>query len=193
MTRATKTKKREHVVWIPPSTLACLHCGSHYEVNMPALVDIVISASQVFEKAHNKCKKTARGLACAFCFEFGHVELDCPLTKYGGDWQKWREGPDTGASSLTLCRKLAGATFLIDQLLDGPRIPYDGDDFGRCHRLLRAIPGWRGRIGEMRDVPGWAPLVDAWDELETLYEQELPTGRAPKLYARMRALRGEPL
>lgn len=56
--------------------------------------------------------------------------------------------------------------------------------------VRHAFTGWRNRIGEMRSVPGWAKLVDAWDELEALYLEEVPkgTGRAPKLYARMREL-----
>lgn len=186
----SKTKTKTHVIWKAPNILACLHCGQHYEVNMPAPVEIVVAASEVFEKSHNKCAKTARGLACAFCFEFGHDHTTCPLIEYGGDWRKWRDGPDTGISSRTICRRLAGtpAAFIIG---DSSGIPYDGSDFGRCHRLLHAIPGWRARIGELRDVPGWAPLVDAWDELEALYEKELPTGSAPKLYERLKELRGE--
>ena len=69
--------------------------------------------------------------------------------------------------------------------------PHDPDDFGRCHRLLQAFPEWRSRLDEMRAHPGWGPLVDAWSELEALYAEEIQSGKAPKLYARMCALRGE--
>jgi hypothetical protein len=47
---------------------------------------------------------------------------------------------------------------------------------------------WRARIGEMARYGGaWAALVGVWEELEALYQAELPTGRAPQLYAKMRA------
>lgn len=34
----------------------------------------------------------------------------------------------------------------------------------------------------------WEVLAAHWDELEALYREELPTGRAPKLYDRMQEL-----
>lgn len=72
----------------------------------------------------------------------------------------------------------------------GAPIPYDPDDFGRCHRLLDRFPAWRLRLGEVPAVyPAWTPLVPAWDELTALYVEELPSGRCPKLYARLRELR----
>jgi hypothetical protein len=119
-----------------------------------------------------------------FCFGFGHEPAGCPNTAYGGDWRRWLAGPDTGMSSIALCKKLGGARGTNHH-------PYDGSDFGRCHRLLHAIPGWRARIGEAASIsPTWARLVAVWDELETLYLEELPSGRCPKLYARMKGLTG---
>ena len=64
-------------------------------------------------------------------------------------------------------------------------IPYDSDDFGRCYRLLKAVPEWRGRLSEVAAVlPKWAPLVERWDELEDLYETSLKqcTDRLCELY-----------
>jgi hypothetical protein len=77
-------------------------------------------------------------------------------------------------------------------------IPYDPDDFGRCYRLLKVMPSWRERLAEVAAVcPQWAPFVEAWGELTALYEDELENGpvtkgvrMAPRLYARMRELRG---
>jgi hypothetical protein len=34
----------------------------------------------------------------------------------------------------------------------------------------------------------WKNIIDNWSELTRLYLEELPTGRAPKLYERMKAL-----
>ncbi|HAM42116.1 MAG TPA: hypothetical protein DCP69_12515 [Candidatus Omnitrophica bacterium] len=71
-------------------------------------------------------------------------------------------------------------------------IPYDPSDFGRCHRLLQLIPEWRANLGKVAEIfPGWKPMVDAWGELEDLWEEELPKGKLPKLYERIQGLVNE--
>lgn len=178
-----------HVVLRPPGTFLCLHCGETYEMNLPAPVDVMVGAMQSFNKTHKKCKLDAtRGLACKFCFAFGHEPDKCSRVEYGGDWRKWLRGPDTGASSETLCRALAHGPDVVHQRIDVPR---DASDFGRCCRLLKAIPGWRDRIGEMRHLADWAPLVDAWDDLERLYEEKLHTELNSRLRTIEAALRKE--
>lgn len=100
---------------------------------------------------------------------------------------KWLQGSDTGVSSETIWRVLMKET---PKRMD---IPYDPSDFGRCYRLLRAVPSFRPRLVEVaRACPKWKPFVEAWDELTKLYENECnnPDGLAPKLYARMRQIRG---
>jgi hypothetical protein len=182
--KSKKETKKTHVVLRPPGTFLCLRCGESYAMELPAPVDVMVGAMKAFNTTHKKCTlNKVRGLACAFCFGFGHTEEECPKRKYHGDYREWLAGPDTGASSRALCRKL---TSVMTEPF--PPTPLDPDDFGRCHRLLHAIPGWRARIGEMRGEVGWTNLVDAWDELEALYLEELPSGRCPKLYARMKAL-----
>lgn len=102
----------------------------------------------------------------------------------------WIVGNDTGTSSQTIWAVLMGAT---------PRhrsTPSDPSDFGRCYRLLKLMPAWRARLSEVATrYPEWSALVAHWDELTTLYEQELntPNGMAPKTYARMKELIDEGL
>ena len=68
--------------------------------------------------------------------------------------------------------------------------PGDPDDFGRCHRLLVLIPEWRERLREVAAAyPRWRGLVENWDELTSLYLEELPTRHAPRCYKRMQELR----
>lgn len=173
----------EHVRLQPPATFICLHCGERYAAAMPAPIDVFAGIAKTFEKTHKKCKLPASGRpACEHCGGFDHPVGKCPRTDYRGDPQRWREGPDTGTSSLAIWHVMMGRT--PDR--DDP--PWDPSDFGRCHRLLHAIPGWRARIGEMAKVKGWKRLAPAWDELEALYVEELPSGKAPKLWARMQAL-----
>lgn len=110
----------------------------------------------------------------------------------------WVLGPDTGVSSLTIFYVLSHrhAGVALERLgrglaWDGPGLPADADDFGRCHRLLEAT-GWvPARLEKVADFyPAWRPLVDAWDELTALYLEELPTGAAQRLTARIAELRG---
>ena len=182
----TKKAKEPHVLLRPPGTFLCLRCGESYAMELPAPVDVMVGAMKAFNGTHRKCKIRACGLACMFCFQFGHAEDDCPKRQYHGDYREWMAGRDTGTSSMALCRKLSGA-----MMQPHSPTPMDADDFGRCHRLLHAIPGWRARIGEMREEGEWAPLVDNWDALERLYLDELGKPYMPrKFYPYLNALRG---
>jgi hypothetical protein len=180
--------KAGHVVLIPGvGTFFCAHCGEAYTPSYPIAVPLMTAMTSAFGKAHKKCELTNRGAACTLCLGFGHDPKVCPRLGYNGDPHAWWSGPDTGMSSKTIWRVLMGHPATIDVYE-----PADPADFGRCHRLLHAIPGWRARIGEMARVRGWEHLAPAWDELEALYVEELPSGRAPKLYKRMAELRAMP-
>jgi hypothetical protein len=51
--------------------------------------------------------------------------------------------------------------------------PHDSGDFGRCYKLLKIFPEWEKRIKEMGCLGKiWAGIASAWNELETLYEQD---------------------
>lgn len=100
---------------------------------------------------------------------------------------EWMMGPDTGISSKTICAVMTGC----DTTGIWCDVPHDPADFGRCYRLLKSFPEWRGFMYQVAErFKEWGPLVAAWDELTALYEEELPTGKgkAPKLYARMQTL-----
>ena len=176
--------KPEHVILVDGGGVFCRHCGANYAPAIPAPINILTATYAAFDKTHRGCKLDAtRGVACSFCFRFGHDEAGCTRVDYQGDAHAWLRGPDTGLSSKTIWRFMMGVKYG-----DRDSYPYDPADFGRCYRLLKAFPEWRARIGEMATVAGWRLLVEHWDELERLYEEEFPSGRAPKLYARMREL-----
>lgn len=112
----------------------------------------------------------------------------------------WLLMGDTGISSETIVYALSGTKVTdLEKDLQGYKyklrtwdIPHDPSDFRRCLLLLEYIPEWRSRLPEVAEIfPKWKPIVDAWDELEYLYEQERHNedGKAPKLYARMKELR----
>jgi hypothetical protein len=72
----------------------------------------------------------------------------------------WIVGRDTGSSSEAIWAVMMGMK------PDWDSHPHDGDDLGRCLRLLDLIPEWKLRLGEMAVVyPYWAALVEHWDEL----------------------------
>ncbi len=102
---------------------------------------------------------------------------------------QWIAGHDTGVSSKTIWSHMMGAR--VERAPWGT-CPLDPSDFGRCHRLLLLVPEWRPRLPEMAKYSKWwAGLVAAWDELDALYLEELPSGVCPKLYDRMKAIEKE--
>jgi hypothetical protein len=131
------------------------------------------------------------------CGKPGHEPDECPSLDVATP-EEWLRTSDIGISAVSIYCVLAGTGWAPLHRLDrygvpDPQPPSDYNDFGRCYRLLKRFPEWRARIGEMRDVPGWAPLVDAWDELEKLYEEDRARGKGPStLYARLCELRGGP-
>lgn len=171
------------------SRLECLRCGGHYLPNYPTPVNVMTALSKAFRRDHARCELRPDGLVCCHCGKRGHKPDACQ-SLFTTDPMVWVTGTDTGTSSKTIWRRMMRRSINDD---DRDDVPYDPDDFGRCYRLLKLFPEWRERLGEMRSVPGWVGkawgrLVDNWQEMERLYEEERPIGRAPKLYALMQRL-----
>lgn len=81
--------------------------------------------------------------------------------------EAWLAGADRGISSNTIVQALTGRVLLTDF---GPDVPHDAGDFGRCRRLLEAVPEFRPRLAEVAALyPAWGPFVEAWDELTDLH------------------------
>lgn len=104
----------------------------------------------------------------------------------------WLNGHDVGTSSLTIFSVLSAAHGAYALARRDPSPPWDPADFGRCHRLLLIVPEWRPQLHRVAAIyPQWAPLVREWDGLTALFQEEEPTGRAPKLYVWMKYLLAE--
>ena len=96
----------------------------------------------------------------------------------------WIANKETGISSLTIWAVMMDAVDLNNKDSQADYdVPYDPDDFRRCRELLDYIPEWRERLPEVAEkFSEWKPLVENWNKLDTLYDEEAPSGSAPNLY-----------
>lgn len=168
--------------------LECLRCGRFYDLTFPIEVWAMDALSWAFTKEHRGCRLKPEGLHCIMCGEIGHRPADCVRLK-PTSVDEWLSGPDTGTSSRTIVHAIHGRGLVG---FSGPSTPRDPDDFGRCYRLLMAIPALRAKLPVVAEkYPEWAPLVREWNRMTALYEKELPSGKAPELYALMKELAKE--
>ena len=126
---------------------------------------------------------------CCFCLTSAHASYD-HVNKTTRGPRDWLECGDTGTSSEAILMHMTGVPRPAPAIAH--EYPMDPADFGRCYRLLHApwALDWRARIGEMAQYGKvWAEFVTCWDKFEALYLEAVPTGRAPKLYALMHAIR----
>jgi hypothetical protein len=153
-----------------------VHCGKCSHERVLAYTPIPIDVFGALAK-----------LPCISCKSKDVRMGPLPRATADGDVIGWLTNGDTGISSETIWSVLTGRR--ISRAHWRADIPQDPDDFGRCYRLLKIAPSWREHLSEVAaKYPEWTRLVEAWDELTALYEEELPSGRAPRLYARMRQL-----
>lgn len=101
---------------------------------------------------------------------------------------RWFGSNDRGISSNAIVEVMEGLPRGMLTGSFGLGHPHDPADFGRCFRLLEAVPLYRHRMDEMRISPVWNALVNHWAELERLYIEECPGGKCHKLYDRMQEL-----
>ena len=79
----------------------------------------------------------------------------------------WALSGTTGASAEAIATNLSGVG-----KKEG-NYPHDAGDFGRCERLLDAVPELRGRLHEMSGVNKyWAALVPAWEKIRAAKDSD---------------------
>ena len=90
--------------------------------------------------------------------------LDQQITPDG--LTEWLASGQTGASAKAIVAHITGHG---EQRGD---YPMDGGDFGRCERLLGAVPSLRQELHRMAEVNAyWAALVPRWDEIKRSINQ----------------------
>jgi hypothetical protein len=185
----TKKPKETWTVLLsaPEQRLFCRRCGTYHALRFPMPIWELTAIVEGFDDRHAACSVGAGGLHCSNCGGTGHPESECSRLKAKAP-AEWRAGPDVGVSSCTIYGALFGYGYLDHR----DSVPRDPSDFGRCHRLLTLFPELHARLGEVAAKhPAWTSLVREWDALTALYLEELPSGRCPKLYARMQQLNVE--
>ena len=82
---------------------------------------------------------------------------------------KWLAGNDTGSSSKAI------ALTALGEMPPEPRYPHDGDDFGRCMRLLALCPDAKAGLERLGREGGevWQELVPRWSEIQDAYLHDL--------------------
>lgn len=83
------------------------------------------------------------------------------MTTAGMGIHAWLASDDVGASSKYMASVLRGKHHV------NYAHPHDAADFGRCVRLLDAVPEFRPLVNTMANKsPEWARLVDCWEAAE---------------------------
>ena len=88
------------------------------------------------------------------------------MASAGMGLRDWLRSDDVGMSSRYMASILGGFACPYNH-------PLDLDDFGRCSRLLLAVPEFREKLEMMRSKSEqWASLLDVWTQLETLIDEK---------------------
>ena len=164
--------KYEHIVMggAIGESAHCRRCGAGLRLSFPLPIKEFIAATGRFQKDHQKCGSAAGGV------------WKEPIPN---NYLEWTLSRDVGVSSATILEATAGMASPCGQY----GIPLDPSDFGRCYRLLELFPELRARLNRVVYFhPEWRPIIEAWDELTALWEEESAAGSAPKLFARLREL-----
>lgn len=82
---------------------------------------------------------------------------------------KWLSAGQVGMSSKTI------ALTALGEMPDPPSYPHDGDDFGRCWKLLALCPDAQAGLDRLGREGGdvWKALVPRWKEIEVAYLHDM--------------------
>ena len=149
----------------------CENCGQSFKYELPVSITLITSVWKAFIKEHKYCTKTwieptpSDGLSESQRMQF------------------WLSKGERGISSETIY-SVIGRPLRNDYCH-----PLDPDDFYRCYKLLKVIPEWRGKLYKMRSVSNvWNNLVDNWDKLTTMLEEQLENKKPNGMYEFMKSL-----
>lgn len=138
--------------------LFCLNCGGNFKLQYPMPVDEMSEKTMSFNRLHEDCKKT-----------WTEPEADQTKPVYEKS-MFWFNNGERGNSSETMWNCLMNNdNYPINH-------PYDPDDFSRCYKLLLFVPEWKNELHRLKPLSNqWSNLVDNWDKLTDMYEENKRT------------------
>lgn len=155
------------------SNLFCHNCGGEQIITYPINPEMFSAMAKAFEKIHKNCKKT-----------WVQPEVDQSLREEQKA-NEWLATGERGTSSETIFEVITGKKITKY----GKSHPYDPDDFRRCYLLLKAVPEWKNKLHLLKsESKTWANLVDNWDKLTEMLEEQLKTKKANGMYEFMENL-----
>lgn len=155
---ATNKEKDTNHVSFRNGDLFCYHCGQSHKMQLPMRVELVTKSARSFTDLHEDCQKTWTEPVPE---TNGKSEIEIE------SW--WLANGERGVSSETMFYHLSLSESFELEYADTPSDP---SDFNRCHQLLQAVPHFKARLNQMKDVSDvWANLVENWDKLTQMLEQ----------------------
>jgi len=186
-------KKREFIengrlVTFQEQQLRCGKCDEIFGVFTEVNVSIDRFLQQMMAICCPRCQSTeifmgqSRTLA-----EDQRFESSGPVERRA---RQWLDNGELGTSSLAIRAHMTGER--QEREVPAPR---DTADLRRCILLLKRIPEWVPRMGEMASYPEWVGLAPEWDSLMELFLSEVGSKMervpAPRTAERMESLRGK--
>lgn len=138
--------------------LFCFNCGGEFNLPKPIGVEEMTKKIEAFNMLHKDCLKTWTE----------PVADQSKSVEEKAMW--WIANGEKGMSSETMWNCLIGnKDFSV-------RHPYDPDDFSRCYKLLQAVPEWKTQLRKLKRLSiAWSNLVDNWDKLTEMFEENQRT------------------
>jgi hypothetical protein len=132
----------------------------------------MIAMQKEFDKEHENCKGTWK-----------QPEPDKNLSVIE-KMNFWLQKGEHGMSSETIFQVISG-----QRITDRLTHPYDPDDFRRCYLLIKAIPEWKEELYLLKTIsPVWSKLVENWDKLTEMLEEQMKTCKPNGMYEFMHSL-----
>lgn len=145
--------------------LRCGKCDGLFEELTPirVSVDIFVAALSAIRCPHCGSKKILMGQNRSGAEDSQFAWGDTLEARAAA----WKENGERGLSSIAILEHMSGQT------PKDPSAPRDVADLRRCMLLLRRIPEWSARMGEMAIYEQWAKIAPVWEALAMVFADEM--------------------
>jgi len=112
------------------------------------------------------------------------------LTDFERDILLWLCKGEKSKAAETIALTLLGVTRkVIFKKNFCVHVPKNADDFRTCHLLLVGVTGAREQLYKLKKLGRvWKNIIENWEKLEKLYQEERLQGKQPKLNALLQDL-----